>query len=45
MSFDTIAQWISIHGLTVLFLATVTPGAIWLAWDCLTEILQDIRGL
>lgn len=45
MPFDTIAQCIDIHGPTVLFLATVTPGAIWLAWDCLGEILQDIRSL
>ena len=41
----TLTQWIEIHAPLYLFLATVAPGALWLAWDCLEEILQDIRGL
>ena len=45
MSTLTLTQWIDIHAPLFLFLATVAPGALWLAWDCLGEILQDIRSL
>ena len=41
----TLTQLMDIHGPLMLFLATVAPGALWLAWDCLGEILQDIRNL
>ena len=45
MSTLTLTQLLDIHGPLILFVATVAPGLIWLAWDCLGEILQDIRGL
>ena len=41
----TLTQLLDIHAPLFLFVATVAPGLIWLAWDCLGEILQDIRGL
>jgi len=45
MSNLTLTQLLDIHAPLYLFLATVTPGLIWLAWDCLGEILQDIRNM
>ena len=45
MSDYTLTQWIDIHGPLILFLATVAPGALWLAWDCLGEILQEIHNM
>ena len=45
MSTLTLTQWIDIHGPLILYVATVAPGLIWLAWDCLGEILQDIHNL
>ena len=45
MSTLTLTQWIDIHGPLFLFVATVAPGALWLAWDCLSDLRQDIRGL
>ena len=41
----TITQWIDLHAPIIILLGTVTPGIIWLAWDCLDEILQDIRNM
>lgn len=45
MSDYTLTQLVDIHAPLILFLATVAPGLIWLAWDCLGEILQDIHNL
>ena len=41
----TLTQLLDIHGPLILFLATVAPGLIWLAWDCLSDLRQDIRSL
>jgi hypothetical protein len=45
MSTLTLTQWIDIHAPLFLFVATVAPGLIWLAWDCLSDLRQDIHNL